>query len=609
MCGIAGFINNKNKENIGKVLESLQHRGPDAQNFNIIDNVTLLHTRLSIQDLAHGTQPMKYKQYNIVFNGEIYNHIELRQKHNLLCKTSSDTETLLCLYDKLGLKCLDKLDGMFAFAIYDSKKQNLILARDRSGKKPLYLYQQDDKLIFASELNAIKEIIDTEVNEVNIAKYLRAGMLYNIDTPYKNIQEIDAGSYSIIDTTTLEIKSTKWWNILDFYNKPKHITYTDAKVTLDNLLHKSVKNRLDSSDLEVGTFLSGGIDSGLVTAIASQYKDKLKTYTVSFDGEYDEAPLAKLVSQKYNTEHTEIRINFDNLQDDIESILLNYGEPFADSSAIPSYYVSKEAKKHLTVILNGDGADELFGGYRRYVPYAKYDFFNSNTIVKNFAYSVSSLLPIPKKRKSNYNYIYRMINFASKSNVGQYFSTSSNFFENFETNIINKKYLDDISKKVDFIGTSQLSGLQKIMALDFDIALKNDLLVKMDIASMVNSLEGRSPFLSKDILEFAPTIHDSFKIQGTNTKRILRDLAIDYLPEQLINQPKRGFEIPLIKWVDDNLRDIIFSYLDNKNNYSQNFIDKTFLDKLLYKKVRISDEQRVKILWSLFSLEVWHKNL
>ena len=201
-----------------------------------------------------------------------------------------------------------------------------------------------------------------------------------------------------------------------------------------------------------------------------------------------------------------------------------------------------------------------------------------------------------------------MIKFASKNKTEQYFSTSSNFFEDYEKHILYSSYLDPITKKIDFVNNSKLTGLQKIMLLDFEIALFNDMLVKIDIANMANSLEGRSPFLSKEILEFAPTINDSYKIRGTKTKRILRDLAIDYLPDKLINQPKRGFEIPLIRWIDNDLKDVIFSYLDNKSNYSQNFIDKTFLDKLLYKKVRISNEQRAKILWSLLSLEIWHKH-
>jgi asparagine synthase (glutamine-hydrolysing) len=330
---------------------------------------------------------------------------------------------------------------------------------------------------------------------------------------------------------------------------------------------------------------------------------------VSFEGEYDEAPLAKLVANRYKTNHTEIKINFNNLRDDIEKIFLNYGEPFADSSAVPSYYVSKEAKKKITVILNGDGADELFGGYRRYVPYAKYDFFKSSAFIKVFSKFIVNILPLSHNRKSYYNYIRRMFDFASKESLEQYLSAGSNIFENYQNHFnTNSDYLKNIKEIIKKVNSTNLTGLEKLMYIDFNTIFTDDLLVKMDIATMANSLEGRSPFLSKEMLEFAPALPDEYKIKNTYTKRILRELSKEYLPDELINQPKRGFEIPLKKWIENDIKDIVFDYISPSNSYSKELINKDFIDNLLNKKVLVSSEQRAKMLWTLLSLEIWYKN-
>ena len=415
----------------------------------------------------------------------------------------------------------------------------------------------------------------------------------------------------MINCTTLECKETKWWNINEWYKKESTDSFEESLEKIDAMLHHGIKRRVESSDLEVGSFLSGGIDSGLVTAIAQQYNNRLKTFTVSFDGEYNEAPLAKLVADKYHTAHTEIKIAFNHLKDDVEQILCNYGEPFFDSSSIPSYYVSKEAGKHLTVILNGDGADELFGGYRRYVPFAHYDFFKQNSLIKNTAAFAKNILPQSGNKKSIYNYLYRLAALASKSALDVYLSAGVDIMEDYEYNIIHPpaNYLALMQDDFDAIAGTNISGLKKIMNMDFNTTLFSDLLVKMDIANMAHSLEGRSPFLCKELLEYAPTMNDDYKIKGKNTKYLLRQLAKKYLPQELIHQPKRGFEIPLKNWVENELKDIIFDYLRSPTNISKQFVREDFIISLLDKKAKISAEKRAKILWTLFSLEVWYKKL
>lgn len=610
MCGIAGAINCR--FSYQEIIKTLSHRGPDEQNAYQNKNVDLFHLRLSILDIACGKQPMHFDdKYTIIFNGEIYNHQEIRKGFNLEGKTASDTETLLLLYDRFGSDFLDYIDGMFVFVIYDKLKNQLFIARDRAGKKPFYYFFDHEKFVFASELNSLKTMVPLEIEPANFFQYLRLGSFYRQFTPYKNVTELRAGTFLVVDCASLSIKETRWWNINDFYQKHNHGSLEESLQKTDQLLHLGVKRRLESSDLEVGCFLSGGIDSGVVTAISSEYNRSLKTFTVSFDGEYDEAPLAKLVAEKYETNHTEIRISFENLKDDLEKILCNYGEPFFDSSAIPSYYVSQEAKKSVTVILNGDGADELFGGYRRYVPFAKYDFFKKNLLVKKGATFFKRTLPASHNKKWLYNYLYRLASLASNSDLEIYLSAGVDIFEDYQQYILNPgfDYLAQVKKDFDEIANSDLSGLKKIMNLDFDTNLFGDLLVKMDISTMANSQEGRSAFLSKELLEYIPSLPDDYKIKGKTTKFLLRELAAKYLPQELLHQPKRGFEIPLRLWVDNQLKEQVFDYLSCTNSFYKNFVHADFVNNLLKKKIKIPAEKRAKILWTLLSLEIWYKKV
>ncbi len=610
MCGIAGSINFK--LSYRDIDQNMLHRGPDEQTGFMTDNIDLYHLRLSILDIEGGKQPMHLNdRFTIIFNGEIYNHNEIRRLLNLQGATKSDTETLLLLYQKYGVDFLQYLDGMFAFAIYDNKEKKLFIARDRAGKKPLYYYADGQKIAFASELNCLKALLPLKMENSHFYHYLRLGSFYGALTPYKNVAELNAGHFLMIDCGNMQIEKKCWWSINNFYGQTNNDSFEESLEKVDGYLNTAVKRRVESSDLEVGSFLSGGIDSGLTTAIASSYNNKIKTFTVSFDGEYDEAPLARLVADKYHTDHTEIKISFDHLKNDLEKICCNYGEPFFDSSAIPSYYVSAAAKKHLTVILNGDGADELFGGYRRYVPFSKYDFFKSPAFIKNAAGIAKNILPSSNNKKSTHNYFYRLLSLASKKGLEIYLSAGVDIMEDYEKNILSQNidYLRPIQDDFNTIADADISGLRKIMNMDFNITLFTDLLVKMDIANMVNSLEGRSPFLCKELLEYAPGMNDGFKIKGSVTKYLLRQLSKKYLPAEVINQPKRGFEIPLKNWVSQELKEPLFDYLSSPNALSRQFINNNFLDGLLSNKVKIPAEKRAKILWTLLSMEIWYKKI
>ncbi|PRY48308.1 asparagine synthase (glutamine-hydrolysing) [Arcticibacter pallidicorallinus] len=610
MCGIFGTLNHQTTDS-DLILSGLYHRGPDEQNTLEIDNLQLFHTRLAIQDLSPmGAQPMCHNGLYIVFNGEIYNHMELRARYGLHAESTSDTLTILLLFEVLGMKMLDEFDGMFALALYDSIHRKLYLARDRAGKKPLYIYKKHDILAFSSELKTIYKVLRPTIDYNSIADYLYLGYHYRRATPYNDITELENGHFVEIDTQTLEGSDRKWFDITSYYKNSSNLSYAEAINGVDERLQLAIKRRIYSSDLDVGSFLSGGIDSGLVTAIASGYSSRLKTFTVSMEGAYDESSLARQVSEKYNTNHTVVDISFSDLRNDIESILTNYGEPYCDNSAIPSYYVAKAAKKHITVVLNGDGADELFGGYRRYVPFKHINFFNRSNLSRELSNGLLHLLPLANEKMSNYNYLYRLLKFGSfKNPLQMYSSASSDMMVGFESEFTRKPLLSDISSDLKDIANLPVSSLKKLLLMDFQTILFSGLLPKMDIATMAHSLEGRSPFLAKEVLEFAPSLYDEFKIKNIRTKTLLRDLAKKYLPDSLINQPKRGFEVPLKGWMDNELKEIVNSYLRSPGALYPEFINRSFVERLMDRKVKISDEKRAKILFCIFSLEVWHANL
>lgn len=600
MCGIAGIVH-YHETDLQKLVTSLRHRGPDDESIYLEDHIALMHTRLAIQDVEQGAQPFHYGDFSIVFNGEIYNHHELRRNlTEFHFQTHSDTETLLYLFIKYRHKMYELIDGMFAFCIYDKKNKEIILARDRVGKKPLYYYQDSHCFLFASELNAIKSVKKLTVQSDAILCYLRTGLIWKPYTAYENVLELEAASYLVLDVETLKNEIHPYFDILEYYQKSNYSdNFQECVVQLEERLKRSVADRITASDVEVGVFLSGGIDSNLIAAFAAQIKPNIKTFTVKFSGSYDESHLARLTAEKYKTNHIELNIS-SQLSKDIEKILLSYGEPFMDSSAIPSYYVSREASQHVKVILGGDGADELFAGYRRYVPVKHH-------LARYFKLMAPLLKVLPKaeNKQSLYNYLYRLIAMSNKQGLDYYLSATTDIFEDvmqFENNKITTKLSEFIE---NIFAKNHISNLKKMLYADYSVILFCDLLVKMDIASMANSLEVRSPFLSKYMLEFAPQLPDHYKINKLKTKFILRKLAEKYLSPTLINQPKRGFEVPLKKWVDHDLRDNIFDAL-RPGNYAENFIDRYFIQNIINRKIAISPEKRAKILWSLYCLEVWH---
>ncbi|TLD82884.1 asparagine synthase (glutamine-hydrolyzing) [Helicobacter sp. MIT 11-5569] len=608
MCGIAGSLNTTRLP-IEQIYPLMQHRGPDAKGAFYDSTqwglLQFFHARLSIQDLsplAH--QPMQYENLCLVFNGEIYNHLDFRKNLDFPFKTHSDTETILALFAHYGEQFLEQLnafDGMFAFALYDKAAQKVYFARDRMGKKPIFLYQDSTKFAFASELNTLHALLDNalEIDKNALNFYLQSGFFHHDGTPYENIFALPNASYGILDLKTHSLEIQPYFSLESCYKAPKITDENEALQTCEALLKQSIQNRIDSSDLEVGAFLSGGIDSSLIVALSAQITPKLRTFTVSFENSsFDETHLAQITAKRYDTLHTTLKIST-NLKDDVPKILQNYGRPFFDSSAIPSFYVAKAAKEHLSVILNGDGADELFGGYRRYVGHL---LLNKILPFSFFA----NLLPNPNTKQSLYNYFYRLLQMANayKKDLSEYYlRATTDIF----TGVYNFPQNPNFKQEVESVFHSNLSPLSKMLLLDAKHLLLCDLLPKMDIATMAHSLEGRSPFLSKTLVEFAPRLDDNLKVRKNVTKYLLRKLAEKYLDKAVCNAPKRGFEVPLAAWVDGELKSLILETLQTPK-ITQEFLEKNTLESLCFKPHLFSKEKRAKMLWSLFALEMWYQN-
>ena len=376
MCGIAGSINFSLSVTV--LSDLLRHRGPDSQDIWRDNLVTFFNSRLAIQGHgSDGAQPYILENLILVFNGEIYNHLDLRRQYGLVCSGNSDSETLLKLYQQRGRQMLNDLDGMFAFCIYDRTSGSIWFARDRCGEKPLYYYHQGDRFVFASELKTISTILSLEIDDQMVADFLAIGYLVSEQTPFKSVKQLPAGYELLVDISTMTLKLNQWWSLFSIFQKPVFkLDFEEALSETQRLIESSVKRCVNSSEKEVGLFLSGGIDSGLLAYYASKQVKSLKTFTIAFDGLYDEGPQAHQISKYLATDHREIRIGLENIANDLEKIFQSYGEPIVDDSIIPSHYVAREASNYLNVVLSGDGGDELFGGYRRYVPFSKIDFLS-----------------------------------------------------------------------------------------------------------------------------------------------------------------------------------------------------------------------------------------
>ena len=621
MCGIAGSCNFTGKKverpDIERMIKTLVHRGPDDEGIyisadqfpNAAAQVGLGHRRLNIIDLQTGHQPMSNEDGSIwiVCNGEIYNFLELRERllskgHRF--KTKSDTEVILHLYEDEDLSCLRALRGMFAFAIWDNKKQRLFLARDRIGKKPLVYYQDNGNFFFASEIKALLQNgIKREVDLGSIDYFLTYGYIPSPQSIFKGIAKLLPGHILTYERKGLAIE--RYWRIN--YKKQK-ITFDESKERLKEILTESVKLRL-ISDVPLGAFLSGGMDSSVVVALMSKLSSSsVKTFSIGFEEkDYSELKFARKIAERFNTEHREFVVKPDAFEI-LNKLVWHYNEPFGDSSCIPSYYVAKMSREFVPVALNGDGGDESFVGYERYrgMQIARHLKHIPKPLIK----AMLSLC----KTKSRYRYMERflkgMLNYTDEWR--RYASWISYFQEE------DKQYLysdcfkaglngDTVGYILKLAEQSDLCSVaEKAMEVDINSNLPEDLLVKMDIATMANSLEARAPFLDHNVMEFAASLPITFKMRSFKLKYLLKEVAGDLLPKEILQRRKMGFAVPLDKWFRGSLRQFAYKTLLDKKCLERGYFRKEFIKTLLDEHISGESNHGSRI-WSLLNLEIWHR--
>ncbi len=576
MCGIAGAYSFKNKiveqQWLQNAATSLNKRGPDNQNFVTIGNAALVHARLSIIDTSTAANQPVYDdtgRYAIIFNGEIFNYQSIRNEliqKNVSFKTQSDTEILLYAYIHFGEHCLHKLNGFFAFAIYDKQEDSIFIAVDRFGVKPLYFSANEDFLFFASELKTILQFpIQKEINWSAVSLYFQMNYIPGKNSIFKNIQRLEPGHQIVIHKSEINIK--KWYHIpYDAQLAEKNtLHYDEQKKKLVELMDDAVRLRL-ISDVPLGAFLSGGIDSSVVTAMAARHTKNLNTFSIGFEGNdfFDETPYANLVAKHFNTNHTVFKLKNDDLFESLHELLDYTDEPFADSSALLVNILSKFTRKHVTVALSGDAGDELFAGYNKH--YGEWQSRNGGWK----AALIHNLQPLwqhlPKSRSGKWsNKIRQLERFA----LGMDLSPSERwwrwccindiqFVEKLLGSKVDAALMEMIETRQHFSSLVQYDGtLNDDLLADVNMVLPYDMLTKVDRMSMRNSLEVRTPFLDYRIVEFAFSLPVSSKIDATMKKKIVQDAFKDVLPAALFNRPKKGFEVPLLQWFRTDLKDRI----------------------------------------------------
>lgn len=575
MCGIAGYIsmdNSFSKEQLGKALSAIEHRGPDAEGmyFSPDGKIGLGHRRLSILDLSSGAnQPMfsANGRYCIVFNGEIYNFGELKNRladKGLSLKTTSDTEVLLELFVQYGPSIFAMMNGMFAFVIYDTQEKVITICRDHIGIKPLFIYQDATTIVFASELKAIKSLLGKKlsVNKAAVPYFLHLGFIPQPLTIYNNTTKFPSAHYTQIcikDTqqNSLSFEVVKFWKPESLLANHKISNEPAAKLQLDNLLTDAVQKQL-ISDVPIGTFLSGGVDSSLVTAIAAKISgaDKIKTFSIAIDeGKFNESKYAAQVAAHLNTDHHEFKVKEKEVIELVDKLIPAYDEPFADSSAFPTMMVSRLARQHVTVALTGDGGDELFHGYGMY-QWAKRLAEPQWQLLKGPLFNASRLL------NSKYQRIGNMFGYGDKQHIITHiFSQEQYFFREQELTALlvgtnfNFDEINSLPPEAD-----HLSEAERQSYWDLNHYLKDDLLTKVDRASMQYSLEARVPLLDYRLVEFALELDEKLKNNNGTMKYLLKEVLFDYVPKELFNRPKWGFSIPLARWLKTDLKFLLDKY-------------------------------------------------
>jgi len=629
MCGISGFIDFNKKTDLAilqKMNRILAHRGPDGEGYGLYKtdyaDVGLGHRRLSIIDLSEGgSQPQTYKSLHITFNGEIYNYAEIKKKLEKIGHifvSHSDTEVILHAYSEWGSKALQQFIGMFAFVIYDEANHKLFVARDRPGVKPLFYSWKDGLFLFGSELKAIVQHpkFKKEININSVAAFLQYGYVPTPNCIYNDCQKLKPGYFLEFDLVYKTFYTEQYWNVYDAYNKPPlKIDLPEAISETDKLLTNAFQYRM-VSDVPVGVFLSGGYDSTCVTALLQKDRtDKIKTFTIGMpDVGLNEAPFAKEIAAHLGTDHTEFYCTEKEALEILPQIPYYFDEPSADSSAIPTMLVSRIAREKVTVALSADAGDEIFSGYNRYDYAEKYGkkLKKIPPVLRKSLASIMDLIPaksIPVSNRGYYFYHrYEKLKMVLKNPSEKNILMS--VIQQYNDTEILELFKPEVRKLTTAFDSTELekenySILAFMMAMDYQTYLVDDILQKVDRATMSVSLEGRDPFLDHRIIEWAAQLPMDYKYNNGNKKYILKEIVHQYLPKEMMDRPKIGFGIPVRSWLQNDLKPLVDMYLNESYLVSQNiFIVPRILhikDSFYQGKMEWTDK-----IWNLLMFQMWY---
>jgi len=622
MCGIVGVVNKNESPDRGvveRMNESIRHRGPDEEGFYFGETAALAMQRLAIIDLAGGQQPIHNHDRSkwIVFNGEIYNYREIRadlDERGHKFYTNSDTEAIVHLYDEFGVDCVQYLRGMFVFAIWDERERSLFIGRDRVGKKPLlYSHQRNGDLIFGSEFRALLEhpAVSREVEPEAIDHYFSFLCVPAPLTAFKAIRKLEPGHWLRWKDGKIETK--RYW-LPDFSKKIK-ITEEEAIDETLRIVGEATRMRM-ISEVPLGAFLSGGVDSSTIVALmARESSQPVKTFSIGFEEEeFSELKYARMVAEHVGAEYNEFIVKPDAL-DVLPTLVDHYGEPFADSSAIPTYYVSRETRKHVTVALNGDGGDESFAGYERYAAMRAAEIYNRvpRFLRKGLIEAPVNLVPTSEIRRSRAGDAKRFLDAANLPATDRYFSWTSVF----DVGAKGELFTDEFRSRLNgnpargvlsnwFTQAKGLGDLDTALLTDQMTYLPNDLLVKVDIASMANSLEARSPFLDHEVLQFAASLPENLKMKGFQPKYLLKKAAARLVPREVIYRRKMGFGVPVGKWFREGMKDFVRGILLSETSLRRGIVKPELLTKYVGEHQNAARDHSQR-LWTLLMLELWYQ--